>query len=159
MCDEQQFRSLALLSSVRGKIKNSIDFQNALKMIISDVIENYCNKEHGAMAAELIAEAMRNDSFAKNAAISYISYQTEFAKLLEIGQKLGEIDERLNLEEAAGMLMAVVDGLVLRIAFCDDIEKDKIKEWLFNLSGRYLCPNRNINLKKLNQPPVQNLGA
>ena len=106
------------------------------------------------MAAELIAEAMRNDSFAKSAATSYISYQTEFAKLLEIGQKLGEIDEKLNLEEAAGMLMAVVDGLVLRIAFCNDIENDKIKIWLFNMAGRYLCSNRSANLKQLNKHPV-----
>jgi TetR/AcrR family transcriptional regulator, repressor for uid operon len=163
ICEDQQFRSISILRTKSKLVKTITEFEMAMDNIVTDIIENYCNKEHGAMAAELIAEAMRNDGFSKNAAQSYISYQNEFAAFLKIGQNIGAIDATLDAKEAAGMLMAMVDGLVLRIAFCNDLDNKKIKQWLLNLAYRYLRNSKSTQINpnnplKLTKNPIMALG-
>lgn len=155
MCDEQQFRSLNLLAISRKKIHNIESFEKELAFIVNDVVENHCSKEHGALAAELIAEAMRNNIFADSAAQTYLAYQNELAEFIIAGQKIGACDDRINANEAAGMLMANVDGLVLRIAFCNDLDKKTAASWLLNCAKRYLCPT---NFSKIKQMPNSKLG-
>lgn len=158
MCDEQQFKSLSILNSAKKSIKSFSDFQKALENIISDIVDNHCSKEHGALAAELIAEAMRNEMFARSAADTYIAYQNELSAFLKIGQKLGAVDNRINSDEAAGILMATVDGIVLRIAFCNDLDRKTVFNWLLNSTQRYLCPTNHANISNIKQMPKSKLG-
>ncbi len=155
MCDDKQFRSLSILIKAQKSVKDIESFEQQLITIVDDVVENHCSKENGALAAELIAEAMRNISFANSAAQTYLAYQNELAKFIIAGQKVGACDERLDAFEAAGMLMANVDGLVLRIAFCNDLDKKMAANWLLNCSKRYLCPT---NFSKIKQMPNSKLG-
>ncbi len=148
MCDEQHFRALSILRGTNERIETREDFARGTFEIVSNLVAAYCNKEHGAMAAELIAEAMRNPLFAQCAAGSYATYMNELKSLLESGQKIGAIDNNADLDEMAGILMATVDGMVLRAGFCNDLDQATITKWLLGVIGRYgdyeLITNSNV---------------
>lgn len=148
MCDEQHFRALSIIRGATDEIKTAADFAKGAFNIISNLVSAYCNKEHGAMAAELVAEAMRNPLFAQCAAGSYATYMSELKSLLARGQEVGAIDNDADLDEMASILMASVDGMVLRAGFCNDLDQATITSWLLGVLGRYgdykLITNSNV---------------
>ena len=121
-------------------IKNGTEVTVAIDILLDDVVNNYCNKEQGRMAAELIAEAMRNPKFAEGAFRAYQELNKNMIIIFKLAQDKGHIDKSLDLSEAASMIMAAIDGLVLRTAFCGDIDTKTSAAWLKNLVRRYLNP-------------------
>ncbi|KAF0117146.1 MAG: TetR family transcriptional regulator [Hyphomonadaceae bacterium] len=140
MAEDDQFRAMQSFKSALSEIQNGADFFQTMDKLLDDVVTNYCTKEQGAMAAELISEAMRNPIFAESCSRAYMDLHSHFCAILECGQKLRHIDESLNIAEAATMIMASVDGMVLRMAFCGDVSNIEASRWLKNFCQRYLSP-------------------
>lgn len=145
MAEDDHFNATESIQTAVAAIHAGCDILAVLDRLLDDVVKHYCNKEHGAMAAELIAEAMRNPKFAEGANRAYQDLNAHMVMIFKTAQDAGYIDEDLDLVEAASMVMAAVDGLVLRMAFCADIEMETTSLWLKNLVRRYLnTPNSNI---------------
>jgi AcrR family transcriptional regulator len=144
MAEDDQFRAMQSFRTALSKIENGESFFEVMDKLLDEVVTNYCTKEQGAMAAELISEAMRNPIFAESCSRSYMDLHSHFCAILGSGQNSGQIDAKLNVAEAATMIMASVDGIVLRMAFCGDVNKIEASRWLKNLCLRYLAPTQII---------------
>lgn len=111
---------------------------STLDAFFEDTIMHCFSKEQCAMAAELIAEAMRNPKFAESAKEAYLELNSNMVSLFALLKQKGLIYEHLDLKEAASVIMAAIDGLVLRTAFCTDIDAKTSTLWIKNLVHQYL---------------------
>ncbi len=144
MSEEDSTRAIDSLEDAINDVKRGKDFNIALFEIMHEVINLFCNKSHGALATELMAEAMRNDSFAENICVGYMVYFDKFSSFMALGQESGKIDKNLNPKEIASLLMTLIDGMIIRTAFSPNLDKKEINSWITRMVLRYLDPNSTI---------------
>lgn len=138
MSEETNFQAIDSLRTKTEDVKNGSNFLDAIHGLLTEIAATNFSKDQGALCAESISEAMRNTQFANAASIAYIEYQELFAQLLELGKNQGAIDEDQDTLELAAILMAIVDGMVLRMAFDSDFKSETAVKWIGNLFCRYL---------------------
>lgn len=143
MSQENSFRAIEAFETALLEIRAGRDFADAFNELLDGIIANYCNREHGAMAAELIAEAMRNQTFADGCSRAYFELHQKLIAIIDCGQDICAVSKNINANEASTMIMAAIDGLVLRLAFCGDISTENTSDWLKNMFMRYLGINEN----------------
>lgn len=138
---------IAILEDKITEIENGAHFCNSVNDIINELVLNYFTRDLSALAAESLAESMRNPTFAKTAAKSYKDFNTLLIKLLEIGKSKGVVATQTNSEEAAAIMMASIDGLLLRLAYMNDFSTETAFNWLSNLFRLYIGESIITNAK------------
>lgn len=133
--DERRAATLAF-----DAVRSSDNFLVALSNLCEKFAEAYADPCRAAFAAELLAEAVRNPSFAQVAREAETRIRAEVSDLVRSGQAMGHVDPTLDAEEAAAVLMAAADGLGLRLAFMGDYSAKSAASALKNLVLRYLNP-------------------
>jgi TetR/AcrR family transcriptional regulator, repressor for uid operon len=124
-----------------AEVAQSDDVLLGLAQLCDHFAESYSDARHAALAAELMAEALRNPEFAALARATQQGVTREVANILEIGQRAGQIDAALDPEAAAAVLLAAADGLGLRLAFVKDLSARQAADALRSLILRYLRPD------------------
>ena len=138
MSEETNFQSIDSLRTKTEEVKNGNNFLEAIHALLAEIAETNFSKEQGALCAESISEAMRNTQFANAASVAYLEYQELFSQLLELGKEQGALDKEQDTIELAAVLMAIVDGMVLRMAFDSEFKSETAVKWIGNLFCRYL---------------------
>ena len=138
MADEEMAGAKSAILETIDAIKRGKDPLIALDEFFDETIKQYFTIEQCSMAAELIAEAMRNPKFAETASEAYLDLNENMVTLFGLLQSKGLIELGTNLKEAASVIMAAIDGLVLRTAFCTDIDAETSAKWIKNLVRQYL---------------------
>lgn len=140
------------MAGVRGNIietirliENGKDPISTLESFFEDTIMHCFTREQCSMAAELIAEAMRNPKFAESAKEAYLELNANMVSLFSLLQQKGLIEANTDLKETVSVIMAAIDGLVLRTAFCTDIDAKTSTKWINNLVRQYLVTAPNFS--------------
>jgi TetR/AcrR family transcriptional repressor of uid operon len=140
-------------------VRSADNFLVALSQLCESFAEAYANPSHAAFSAELIAETVRNPKFAEVAREAESRIRAEVCDLLRAGQKMGHVDNTLDAEEAAAVLMAAADGLGLRLAFMGDYSAKSAASALKNLVLRYLKPASVSDVKETTPSGKPKTGA
>ena len=119
----------------------SDDFLGALAGLCEHFVAAYSEPQHAALAAELMAEALRNPDFAAAARETQIRLRADVAAMLRQGQAAGHVEASLDADAAAGLLIAAADGLGLRLVFLGDFNPQEAGATLRSLVYRYLKPD------------------
>lgn len=122
------------------QVSTADDFLGALSDLCEQFGRSYADKRHAALAAELLAEALRNPGFASLARETQERMRADIADLLRHGQAGGHVDAALDADEAATMLLAAADGVGLRLVFSPDGDPASAAAALKMLVIRYLQP-------------------
>lgn len=146
MADEEMAGAKSAILETIEVIKNGNEPLIALDEFFDQTIMQYFTKEQCSMAAELIAEAMRNPKFAESAKEAYLELNDNMVALFKLLKDKELIEKNTNLKEAASVIMAAIDGLVLRTAFCTDIDAKTSAKWIKNLVRQYLIASPNTSL-------------
>jgi AcrR family transcriptional regulator len=94
----------------------------------------------GALIAEILAEAIRDDSVAAPLRATDAQSVRIFIRAIEAAQKRGEVDATLNPETAANTLYAALEGIGLRRAFRRESDVDAALSQYRALVERYFEP-------------------
>lgn len=93
----------------------------------------------GALVAEVLAEAWRDPTLAKNLAAIDSHYVNACAAMIGEGQKRGEVDATLDPQAAARTLFAAIEGVALRGAVLGKNSVDDAEAQFRALAERYLA--------------------
>lgn len=96
----------------------------------------------GALIADIFAEAIRDDSVAAPLRRTDARSVALFVKAIVAAQNRGEIDAKLDPEDAANTLFAGIEGIGLRRAFLRDTDTDAAVAQFRTFAERYLSPLR-----------------
>ena len=96
---------------------------------------------HAALAAELMAEALRNPDFAAAARESQFRLREDVASMLRAGQAAGHVEASLDPVQTAVLLISAADGLGLRLVFLGDFSTSEAGAALRSFIMRYLKPD------------------
>lgn len=140
MSEETSFQAIDSLRSKAEDIKSGGNFLDAIHNLLMEISDSNFTKDQGALCAESISEAMRNPLFANAASTAYVEYQSLFSQLLELGKYQGFVHPQQDVTELAAILMAIVDGMVLRMAFDSEFKSDTAVKWIGNMFYQYLTP-------------------
>lgn len=103
-----------------------------------------CASGDGALVADIMAEAMRDEDLAGLLRATDARSVRLFTKAIAAAQQRGEIDRKLDPESAANTLFAAIEGIGLRRAFLRDADADKAVAQFCDLAERYLSPRPEI---------------
>ena len=143
MADEERVEAARLL----GAVAESNDFFGALDALLDRFAEVHNDRSSAALTAELLAEAVRNEQFATVARQVEADMIKEIARMLQAGQRKGDVDPTLDPCEAAGVLLAAADGLGMRLVILGGYDGEKAVSALRTLTRRYLQnPHRSTDL-------------
>ncbi|MBL8546373.1 MAG: TetR/AcrR family transcriptional regulator [Hyphomonadaceae bacterium] len=96
----------------------------------------------GALIAEIMAEAIRDDTVSTPLRASDASSVEIFTRAIIAAQKRGEVDATLDPKIATNTLFATLEGIGLRRAFCREIDADAALLQFRALVERYLEPRK-----------------
>lgn len=113
---------------------------DALSLIAREFFEKFAEGD-GALIADIFAECIRDDAIAT--ALHKINARSmqHAVEAIRTGQKRGEVDPKLNPEDAANTLFAVIEGIGLRRAFMRASDTDAALAQFRTLAERYLSPS------------------
>lgn len=94
----------------------------------------------GPLCAEVCAEAQRNERIRVVFEANHREVSAAILQALERARRLGEIDPAIDLESAVTTLMAIGDGLMVRMPFETEAALDRLFPALRDLVGRMLAP-------------------
>lgn len=123
-----------------------------------DVLDTLCDtgfahmrdmiaRGQSALCAEVCAEAQRNPRIRSIFAANHAEVHGAIRKALAKAQALGEVSAEIDLDVAATMLMAIGDGLIVRMPFEAESGLDQIQPKLKDLVRRMLAPERAESMK------------
>lgn len=96
----------------------------------------------GALVAEILAEAIRDEEVAAPLRATDIRSVELFTKAIKTAQARGEVDASLDAKTAADTLFAAIEGIGVRRAFLRDTDADRAVAQFRALAERYLSPRR-----------------
>lgn len=134
--DERQMAADAL-----QEVAESDDFLGSLANMVDKFVESYADPGHAALAAELMAEALRNPDFAAAARESQLRLREDVANMLRAGQAAGHVEASLDPAQTAVLLISAADGLGLRLVFLGDFSAGEAGAALRSFIMRYLKPD------------------
>lgn len=138
MCDEERYVAINEISELIEKAKQEKDIIKPLLMLLDSGIEEYCKIESAILNSELMAEAARNKPFAAKIKENYDEYKNCLTELFKYGQEIGQIKKGIDAYEAASLVIASFDGLILQMILEKDLSPEKIHNWIKNFTIRYL---------------------
>ncbi|MBC7797776.1 MAG: TetR/AcrR family transcriptional regulator [Pyrinomonadaceae bacterium] len=114
------------------------DFMSVLKWLFEIEPEEVASvKNESVILLEVLAEALRNKEIADVVRHDDAVLSGGLTELIKAEQTAGEIDESLPAAEVAEILLALSDGLMLRLALADDNEAGKQEKLIQTL--KILC--------------------
>jgi TetR/AcrR family transcriptional regulator, repressor for uid operon len=127
-----------LVSGMLHEVARSEDFFSAIESLFERFSTAFCDRSHVALAAELLAEAARNPSFAAIARQTEMAMVSDIESMVRAGQASGQVDPTLDAAEAATMLLAAADGLGMRMVILGGFAPEEAGKALRNFVIRYL---------------------
>lgn len=94
----------------------------------------------GSLIAEIIAEGIRDEATSRTLRDSDGASMRLCAKALKDAQKTGEVDPKLDPENAAATLFGAIEGIGLRRAFMRDNDVEAATQQFRALAERFLSP-------------------
>jgi AcrR family transcriptional regulator len=110
---------------------------DGLVMIARDFFEKM-HDGHGALVADIISEALRDESIARTLGENDRRTVELIVTALKTAQAKREIDATLDPEMTAETLCAIIEGIGLRRAFLRDTDPDAAIAQFRSLAERYL---------------------
>lgn len=114
-------RNRELLSTLRAKG----DVRQALRGLleaIGDYLRAPAGYELSGIKVGLWAEAVRNQNIMMLFRRTYHETLSEIADIVRQGQERGEVSRSISAEAVAQLLVSMIDGLVLQLAFDPDLD-------------------------------------
>jgi TetR/AcrR family transcriptional regulator, repressor for uid operon len=110
IAEEEQRATEALMDSIAA----GADITETLVGIAREVVSR-CGANQ-PLAADVLAEAMRDPALAKRFAEHVLDMQVRLARAIAAGQRHGSVERSIDPETAARLVTLLIDGLVLRAA-------------------------------------------
>lgn len=112
---------------------------DALSLVARDFFQKFADGD-GALIADIFAESIRDDAIAEALHKINARSTTYCIDAIKAGQTRGEVDGKLDPEQAANILFAAIEGIGLRRAFLRDTDPDAALAQFRALAQRYLSP-------------------
>lgn len=112
---------------------------DALSLIARDFFEKFAEGD-GALIADIFAECIRDEAVAAPLLQINARSMAHCIEAMEAGQQRGDVDRKLDPEEAANTLFAAIEGIALRRAFLRQTDTDAALAQFRALAERYLSP-------------------
>jgi len=106
------------LSSSRDKLKGLVE-------LVTYIIQN-TDENKARLEAEVYAESLRNEVLAEKVKHNDMYIKDVFAKAINEGKKLGQINKTLSNELSAEWLLALLEGQIGRIAKLQNIKPKSV---------------------------------
>lgn len=122
------------------RLANSEDPVEALASIGIDKLEQILGHPHASLAAEVMAEAIRNPEVADMFYRNQCEARSHVVHALKRGQEAGTVDPALDLETACQLIMAMGDGLRVHQGLDETLTPQRFRPVLQTLLRRFLRP-------------------
>jgi TetR/AcrR family transcriptional repressor of uid operon len=116
-------------------------FLEALSVSARDFLQRFVDGD-GPLVADVMGEALRDESIAAALRASDVRSVQIFAKAIIAAQKRGEVDRSLDPEKTTDTLFALIEGIGLRRAFTGAIDTEAAIAQFRTIAERYLAPPR-----------------
>lgn len=134
---EQDRRDLIELFASVGQSEDAIaDILRLVELLMNQAIEPY----YARLSVEIFAEATRNPATAEMFEANETESRQAVEKLLRNGVERGQVDKGLDLSKAALWLLALVDGVVGRVAITPSYNPADDREISSKLIRGFLSP-------------------
>lgn len=110
IAEEEQRATETLMESIAA----GADITETLVSIAREVVGRCASNQ--PLAADVLAEAMRDPALAKRFAAHLVDMQARLARAIAAGQRRGSVERGVDPETAARLVTLMIDGLVLRAA-------------------------------------------